>query len=234
MIQACNLRKEDIILEIGPGLGILTETMAPQVAGLYAIEKDKDLYRKLNEHFNSPRIHILHEDFLKFDVTKIPGLTKIIGNLPYNISTPIIEKLIHEIHAQQTCFFTVQWEFGKRLTSQKSGKDYGALTCFVQYHCDLQILFKIKNTSFWPAPKVASCFMKMQLKRKKLCADDEQLLFKIIRQAFQQRRKKIINALGDIIDKDKLSHILSTIKIKPDFRAENLALEDFIKISNAL
>ena len=130
---------------------------------------------------------------------------------------------------------TVQREFAERMIAQPDNKDYSALSCFVQYYTTPKILFKIKNTSFRPVPKVDSCFIKMDLRKKvRLKAKDEELLFKVIHSGFQQRRKTILNSLSKALEKEKLRAILDSLKINSQWRAENLRLEDFVRISNAI
>jgi len=232
IVDAAGLLSDDTVLEIGPGPGALTAIIAPKVKKLIAVEKDGRFAAALTEKFRGqPQVEIRHADFLKFDLTALPAGTKVIGNLPYNISTPIIEKFLTRTHACPELFFTVQLEFGQRLAAAPGSKDYGSLTCFVQYHCDVDLLFKIPAQAFRPAPKVTSCFLKISFRPSQTPSADPDLLFKIIRSAFQQRRKKISNSLQAGVGKDHVGEILSRLHLAEDLRAEDLSLADYVAIT---
>ncbi|OGX25119.1 MAG: ribosomal RNA small subunit methyltransferase A [Omnitrophica WOR_2 bacterium RIFCSPHIGHO2_02_FULL_48_11] len=235
IIAACEFQPTDTVLEIGPGQGALTERIIPLVKELIAVETDPRLYKELAEKFSDPKATVIHADFLKFPLRNLSPHLKVIGNLPYYISTPIIEKMI--IHREQitALFITIQRELGERLTANIDSKEYGAFTCFVQYYMDVQILFKIKNTAFRPIPKVQSCFLKLTPHRQPaLPADNEEFLFKIIRQAFQQRRKTLLNSLSPLLERTDIARIFDSLGLDPKLRAENLTLQDYVEITNAL
>jgi 16S rRNA (adenine1518-N6/adenine1519-N6)-dimethyltransferase len=129
---------------------------------------------------------------------------------------------------------TVQLEYGQRLTAKPDAKNYGAFSCFVQYYADTKMLFKIKNSSFYPAPKVQSCFCHLKLlKKPKYQVKSEDFLFKIIHACFEQRRKTVQNSLAGVIDKKNIPKLFETLRINPRLRAENLSLDDYARISNA-
>ena len=202
------------MVEIGPGQGVLTRLIAPQVKRLICVETDRDLIEPLRSSLSSS-VEIVHADFLKWDMGHLPQGVKVIGNIPYYISTPIIEKLIEDRTKFSAAFLTVQLEFGQRLTAKAGGKDYGSLSCFAQYYADIKMLFKIKNTCFKPAPKVDSCFLRLMM-RPHACkglAGDEEFLFKLIQTAFQQRRKNIVNSLKGLVGKEKLEGALKILGI---------------------
>ncbi len=235
IIRECHLTEEDTILEIGPGQGAITELIAPRVKKLIAVETDKDLIAPLKEKLEGSNVELIHQDILTFDLNTLPDHVKIISNLPYNIATPIIENVILHKHKFTDFYMTVQLEYGKRLTAQPNSKSYGSLSCFIDYHTQTEILFRISNKAFTPQPKVQSCFCRMHLLPKpKTAANDEKLLFQIIKSAFAGRRKTIINSMGTLIDKDKLKDVLTNIGIDAKTRAENLSLDDYIAITNAL
>src|SRR5208283_5496203 len=125
IIQACDLKPEDTVVEIGPGQGVLTRRMAPQVKRLIGVETDRDLIEPLLSSLSFP-VEIIHADFLKWDMSHLPDGIKVVGNIPYYISTPIIEKLIADRRRISAVFLTVQLEFGARLTAKPGGKDYGS------------------------------------------------------------------------------------------------------------
>jgi len=231
IIHACALKPEDVVVEIGPGQGVLTRLIAPLVKRLICVEADRDLIGPLK----NDAIEVVHADFLKWDMGNLPPGSKVIGNIPYYISTPIIEKLITDRTRFSEAFLTVQYEFGQRLTAKAGGKDYGSLSCFAQYFAEIKMLFKIKNTCFKPAPKVDSCFLRMMMRpHGQKLASNEDLLFKLIQTAFQQRRKNIINSLKGMTGKEKLEAGLKNLGISPNARAENLTLSNYIDLCNYL
>ena len=158
-----------------------------------------------------------------------------IGNLPYYIASPIMTRLLDDRKFFSSIFITVQLEFGQRLCAKVDTKDYSALSCFVQYFASVKMLFKIKNSAFKPVPKVDSCFIRLiPYENFSLKANDEELLFKIIRGAFQQRRKILPNTLSSLIEREKLYPILESLKIDPKLRPENLSVKDFVGLANAV
>ena len=234
IIQACDLKPEDVVVEIGPGSGALTRLIAPHVKKLICVETDRDLIEPLRSSMLSS-VEIIHADFLKWDMDHLPNGLKVIGNIPYYISTPIIEKLIEHRSKIAAAFLTVQLEFGERLKAQAGGKEYGSLSCYVQYYADAKMLFKIKNTCFKPAPKVDSCFLRLTMKpRADKSARDEAFLFKLIQTAFEQRRKNIVNALKGLVGKEKLEGSLKALAVDLTARPENLTLSNYIDLSNRL
>jgi len=239
IVQACDLKFDDVVVEIGPGQGVLTRLIAPQVKRLICVETDQDLIGPLQSSLPSS-VEIVHADFLKWDIFSYHSREsgnpiKIIGNIPYYISTPIIEKLIQDRTKFSAAFLTVQLEFGQRLTAKSGGKDYGSLSCFVQYYADIKMLFKIKNTCFKPVPKVDSCFLRLVMRpQPEKLASDEEFLFKLTQTAFQQRRKTIVNSLKGLVPKEKLEEALGSLGIDFSVRPENLTVSNYIALSNAL
>jgi len=234
IIQACELKPEDIVVEIGPGQGVLTRLIAPRVKRLICIEADRDLIEPLRLSLPSSA-EIIHADFLKWEMSRLPDGIKVIGNIPYYISTPIIERLIENRAKVSSAFLTVQLEFGGRLSAKPGGKEYGSLSCFAQYYTDIKMLFKIKNSSFKPAPKVDSCFLSLTMKPQGLRpAGNEDFLFKLIQTAFQQRRKNIVNALKGLAGKEKLERSLQALNIQLNARPENLTLSNYVELSEKL
>ena len=234
IVAACGFKEDQHVLEIGPGRGALTRHIAPHVKSLYAVEMDPQLHDLLEREFPEEHIHLIRSDFLKFAVPALPVPVTIIGNLPYNISTPIIEKLISERRVLTDAFLTVQHEFGKRLTAQPRSKDYGSLSCYIQYYADVRILFLIKPSCFRPVPKVTSCFLKLSFRNQGFSVTDEEFLFKFIRSAFQHRRKTLANALSGLYDKTELLRVLEQLNINPSARPDALSLTDYCDIINRI
>ncbi|MBI3314394.1 MAG: ribosomal RNA small subunit methyltransferase A, partial [Candidatus Omnitrophica bacterium] len=246
IIEAGPFTSGDTVVEIGPGKGPLTRLLAPQVKVLYAVEYDKDLVDHLQLSFPKVSVgnpvHVIHADFLKWNFNSVPAPVKVIGNIPYYISTPIIEHLLkHRAHITEA-FLTVQKEFGERLAAKpgskpacRTGRDYGSLSCFVQYYADVKVLFKIKNACFTPVPKVDSCFVRLVFHPKPAYhPKDEQKMFAVVRTAFTQRRKTIVNALSPLADKGRLSAVLTRLGLSPQARPETLSLQNYVAIADAL
>ncbi len=235
IISACQLKPDDIVLEIGPGLGVLTRKISSMVKKVIAIETDRSLCEELRREAANSNIEVIHADFLKYNFGSLPEKLKVIGNLPYYISSPIVTRLLDNRKYFSSIFITVQLEFGQRLCAKIDTKDYSALSCFVHYFADVKMFFKIKKTAFKPVPKVDSCFVRIiPYEKFPFEADDEDSLFKIIRGAFQQRRKTLPNALSGSIERERLYPILESLKIDPKSRPENLRVKDFVEMSNAL
>jgi 16S rRNA (adenine1518-N6/adenine1519-N6)-dimethyltransferase len=234
IVNSCSLKQEDIVVEIGPGQAAITEHLLPLVKKLIVIEKDRELAGLLLLKYHG-QLEVVQGDFLKWDMGALPNDLVIIGNIPYYISTPIIEKIIAHKDKIRRAFLTVQLEFGQRLAAKPGTKDYGSLSCFVQYFCEVNILFKISPGSFHPRPKVDSCFVSLTIKAKPdVPAINEAHLFKMIQTAFMQRRKTIGNALKtSAADKD-IQSLFNKLGIDPQSRPENLTLLNYIELSNML
>ncbi len=234
IIEVCELSSADTVLEIGPGQGIMTRMIAPKVKNLIAVEKDRELAQKLTAEFvNFENVHIVCNDILNHSFETISPDTKLIGNLPYNISTPILEKVLEHKQKFSSIFIMVQLEYGLRLIAKPHTKDYSSFTLFVNYHADVKMLFRINRTAFQPPPKVQSCFLKLTPKNP-FSQINEKLLFHIIRTAFQQRRKTLENSLSSICGKERIHAILKSLNIDHHSRAENLLLEDYKRITEKL
>ncbi|MFH1201365.1 MAG: 16S rRNA (adenine(1518)-N(6)/adenine(1519)-N(6))-dimethyltransferase RsmA [Candidatus Omnitrophota bacterium] len=235
IIASCNLSNKDIVLEIGPGLGALTERIVRVAKRLIAVEIDRNLCDRLREklgHYKN--LTFKCQDFLKFDFKGLKGI-KVIANLPFYMSTSIISKLLYKKKSISEIFMTVQKELAERINASGGRKDYGAFSLFVQYHTLPQTLFDIKRTCFRPEPKVDASFMNLKIRKDtQLKPKDEKLVFEIIRKSFTQRRKNIVNALKDLIPKDGLIEALSKSDISLNRRPDSLRLEDFAKLADAL
>ena len=234
IIQACELSKDDVVLEIGPGKGALTCAIAPCVKAVFAIEKDDRLAQRLQEQFSGTNVTVIHADVLKYPFDLLPDGMKVIGNLPYNITTPIIEKIFQHQWKFPVFYMTVQLEYGNRMIAGPDSKNYGSLSCFVQYHADAKRIFRIPNTAFRPVPKVQSCFICLRIRKKPEYSVDADLLFKVIRACFNQRRKIIMNSLARVIPKEKLAGVLHAAGIDPCVRAEELGLADYARLTGKI
>jgi len=243
IIEAAGIKRGDAVLEIGPGLGALTADLAAVCASLHAVEKDTRAFRILKEELLAgfPDVKLYNEDILKFDLKKItPGKNlKIIGNLPYYITSPIIEYFIKNKRYINSIVITIQREVANRLMASPGTKDYGSLSCFVRYHMRASYIYTIRRTSFFPEPEVDSSIIRLDvLPAPSVKVEDEEKLFKIIRGSFNQRRKTILNSLSRAavlnMSKENLTSILTTAGVDPLIRPESLSLTDFARISNAV
>ncbi|HPT39253.1 MAG TPA: 16S rRNA (adenine(1518)-N(6)/adenine(1519)-N(6))-dimethyltransferase RsmA [Candidatus Omnitrophota bacterium] len=240
IISACNLTKDDIVLEIGSGRGDLTQVLAHNAKQVYALEIDERLYPLLELGLMAyDNCQIIKGDILKFDIAKflqdnkIKQKIKIIGNIPYYISSPIIEQLIKYRKDISRAFLTVQKEFGRRIRAVPGSKEYGSFSCFTQYYAECEILFEIKKNSFKPVPNVDSCFLSLEFRdRPAVSVRDEKFFFKLIRAAFNQRRKTLRNSLEDMLAQDELAGFLDGAGIDKNVRPEDLSLGQFASLSN--
>ncbi|MDD4979872.1 MAG: 16S rRNA (adenine(1518)-N(6)/adenine(1519)-N(6))-dimethyltransferase RsmA [Candidatus Omnitrophica bacterium] len=235
---SCQLGAGDHVLEIGSGYGDLTRLLGQHCAFIYALEIDPDLSRVLKDSTKDyANIRIINRDILKFNLKnyfkKVKGRIKVVGNIPYYITTPIIEHLLKYRDKIESIFITVQKEFAKRITAKAGSKDYGSFSCYVQYYCAARPLFFIKKNSFFPAPKVDSCFIELEVREEgAVRLKDEKLFFTIIRKAFNQRRKTLRNSLSGIIPVLKLTAFFEKYGINRNIRPEDLTLQDFANLSN--
>lgn len=244
IVDSIDLNPVDTILEIGSGSGLLTCLLASKVKKVLAVELERDILKKLKITTQSiTNIEIINSDFLKLDLTEISNKPfKIIGNIPYNITSKILLKLFGEIdnpakHLQflEKVYLMVQLEVAERLVAKPNTKAYSPLTLLVQYFSSPEILFKVPKGAFFPVPKVDSAFVKFDMKKKLQPLKDPTLLKNIIRISFQQRRKKAINALNKLIeDKGLTEKVFNELHLSHNLRPENLSFEDFIKISDKL
>ncbi|MFH1045339.1 MAG: 16S rRNA (adenine(1518)-N(6)/adenine(1519)-N(6))-dimethyltransferase RsmA [Candidatus Omnitrophota bacterium] len=240
IIEAAALSSSDEVLEIGPGLGALTEELAKKTAQVFAVEKDKGLARFLSATLGGyPNLTLLHQDILETNIRKFPsqGLLKVVGNLPYYITTPILGFLLEKQRQKlKEIYITVQEEVGRRFVGTKDTKEYSALTILTNYFSSPKILFSIPKKAFYPQPKVDSVYMRLcLLKEPPVFVHSQEQFFKIVRATFTQRRKIILNSLAHHIrerSKNDLAEILRQSGVNYLVRPENLSLQDFAIIEN--
>ncbi|MFH0940442.1 MAG: 16S rRNA (adenine(1518)-N(6)/adenine(1519)-N(6))-dimethyltransferase RsmA [Candidatus Omnitrophota bacterium] len=239
--DAVSLLPSDCVLEIGPGRGALTHFLQERSKRLIAIEVDRGLCSQLARDLGEAKnTQVICADILKFDLgsylkkSKIKNL-KVVANLPYYITTPIIEYLFKYLKSISDIFITVQKEVAMRMVATSKTKEYGAFTCFVNYFCKPTIIFKIKKDSFWPVPKIDSCFVRLKPYRdpkKFYKLRSEKLFFKVVRTGFGQRRKQLLNPLSNLVPKDVLKRLPLGGLLSS--RAEDLSLGDFARLSNLI
>ena len=223
----------EAVCEIGPGDGALTEILISKAKSVVCVELDSRFAAFIKEKFSSAgNIKIIKADILKFPLVDLGDKQILVGNVPYGISNELIKYCARNRYWIKRAYFTLQKEFAAKLTASVSDKSYGYLSCYIQYYAALEILFDIPASAFSPRPKVDSSFVKLDFSLPfKTKTDDDKALFRIIRLAFNQRRKKIINSLPFI---KKYPAILEEIGIEQNCRAENITLEKYIKLADKI
>lgn len=246
IVDNAEVSKEDLVIEIGPGLGTLTSLLLERAGKVICIELDKRMVNIITDRFALyENFEVINEDVLKVPLKSIIEENlrvhnlrnaKVVANLPYYITTPIIMKLLEDRLNLQSITVMVQKEVAERLTETPGGKDTGAITYSINYFADSEIVIQVPNTSFIPAPEVNSAVMKLTLLDKpRVIVKDEKNLFNIIKIAFMQKRKTLVNSLknGNILDgKESIEKMLTELKIDLKARAENLTLEQFAQIAD--
>lgn len=237
IIEKSNISKDDLIIEIGPGLGTLTKPLLEKAQKVICIELDDRMIKILSERFMLyNNLQIIHDDVLKVNLKEIIKdykSVKVVANLPYYITTPIIMKLLEDRLNIDTITVMVQKEVAERLCSNTGENSAGAITHAIRYYTLPEILINVPNTSFIPAPEVESSVIKFNvLKEPSIKVMDEKLLFKIIKNAYMQRRKTLTNALSNILSKEETQDLLEKLGIDSKIRGEKLTLEQFAKISD--
>lgn len=240
IVEKSGITKDDIVLEIGPGFGTLTEELALNAKKVISVEKDHRLMEVLDYTLqNYDNVKIINEDFLKTDLEKIfmeeakGQKLKVVANLPYYITTPILERIIENKKYFSTISVMVQEEVARRVVASPNNKDYGSLTLYLKYNCNSEILIRVPRTVFMPSPNVDSAILYLELVDRDFDVDED-YLFKFIRSGFTKRRKNIMNSLSTgfvDVSKDQLKEILSSLELSGNLRAENLSLEDYINIT---
>ena len=234
IIDAVDLDREDVVLEIGSGMGALTEDLCKRVKSVVAVEKDKRLCEILLKKRKLSNLELIQGDILRYDLSKYSKL-KVIGNLPYYISSPVLVRLLEARDFVKAAYITVQREFAERLIARPGTKVYGSISCFTQFYAEPKILFSIKRGSFYPAPKIDSCFLMIALRERGLYLTDEEKLFKIIRTCFEKRRKTILNSLyssGLFGSKEEVVSNLKKAGISQSRRPETVSLKEFTDLAN--
>lgn len=231
IVDAIHPQAGDSVVEIGPGLGALTEPLLARLDRLHVVEIDRDLIARLRERFPPDRLAIHEGDALQFDFTGLgPGL-RVVGNLPYNISTPILFRLAASAGTVRDMHFMLQREVVERMVAPPGGPEYGRLSVMLQYRFEMERLFLVPPGAFNPAPKVESAVVRMTPRpQETLAAADEALLGEVVKAAFSQRRKMLRNTLRDRLE----AADWVALEIDPKRRAEELAVGDYVRIANRL
>lgn len=233
IIDAIGIRSSDHITEIGPGQGAITDLIIDNCHKLDLVEIDRDIIKMLNVRYaDKTNINIHSADALAFD---FQGLAKnqklrVVGNLPYNISTPLIFHLLESIECIEDMHFMLQKEVVDRMSATVHSADYSRLSVMVQYFCQVEPLFTVSANCFTPPPKVLSSVVRLTPIQRDVPAKSTEIFTNLIRQAFHQRRKTLRNNLSGLVDAKRLVDV----GIDPQLRPQQLSVEDYITISNLL
>lgn len=244
ILEGARLSETDRIIEVGPGIGTLTREMGKVAENVVAIEIDKTLIPILKETLaDLDNVEVVNEDILKVDVQGLineklnGGPVKLVANLPYYITTPIVMKFLEEDIPVTDIVVMVQKEVADRMNAKPSTKDYGALSVAVQYYCDTEIVAKAPRHMFVPQPNVDSIVIGLHVRdEKKYVVDNEDIFFKTVKASFGQRRKTLLNSLGGLgfLSKDQIREALQAANIDEKRRGETLSIDEFTNLSNEI
>lgn len=232
------------VLEIGPGVGVLTRNLSKNAAIVAAVELDRRLLPVLNETLaDCPNVHVIHEDIMKTDLERLverefSGLTPVVcANLPYQITTPVLTRLLEsELFRRITVM--IQKEVAQRICAKAGTPEYGAFSLFTQFYADAEICFDVPPDCFQPRPKVTSTVIRLDTKEPPAELRDKKFFFSLVKAAFAQRRKTLVNALSPLLSpgltKDQIQEALRSEGFSPMARGETLSIQDFIRLSNQI
>ncbi|AEB77079.1 16S rRNA (adenine(1518)-N(6)/adenine(1519)-N(6))-dimethyltransferase RsmA [Clostridium botulinum] len=241
IVDGSEVCEEDFVIEIGPGVGTLTKELLKKAKKVCAVELDSNLIPILQEELKEfDNFQLIHKDALKIDFKELIGdekSVKVVANLPYYVTTPIIARLLKEGYKFKSLTIMIQKEVAERIASQPNCKEYGALSILVQYYCDTRIIRKVPPTCFIPQPKVDSIIIRLdRLNELRVKVKDEELFFKIVRQSFNMRRKTLRNAIKSLgfVSSDNIEKVFNDADIDPRRRGETLTLEEFGKLADSV
>ena len=246
IISSADITKDDFVLEIGPGIGTMTQYLAESSGRVLAVEIDKTLIPILHETLSSyDNVEVINEDVLKLDICKIVEEKnggkpiKVVANLPYYITTPIIMGLLEAHVPVESITVMVQKEVAMRMQAGPGTKDYGALSLAVQYYCEPYIAANVPPNCFMPRPKVGSTVIRLtRYSQPPVTTEHEQLMFRLIRASFNQRRKTLANGLNNAPDlhysKEQIAQAIEKLGVSASIRGEALTLEQFAKLADIL
>lgn len=248
IVEAANLSPSDRLLEIGPGTGVLTQKLLPYAASVTAVEIDRNLCEKLTKKFKTAEnFLLLSGDILSLDLPalladqdpKFQQPNKVVANIPYNITGPILEKLLGKIgkpatNPYESIVLLVQKEVADRLYATAGNKAFGALSVRVQYLADCELICPVPAKAFYPPPKVESAVVRLKPRRIDPPAEDPRQLETLVKVGFANKRKMLRNNLKGLIESDRLTQILEQLEINPQARAEDLSVEQWVNLSNHL
>lgn len=240
IVNGADVCEDDLVIEIGPGVGTLTVQLLKRAKRVVAIELDSSLIPILTAELgDNPKFQLIHNDALKVDFNEIIGdekSVKLVANLPYYVTTPIIVNLLKGGYNFKSLTIMIQKEVAERMNAEPNCKDYGALSILVQYYCNTKIVRKVPPSCFIPRPKVDSIVIRLEkLDNPRVEVQNEKLFFDIIRNAFNMRRKTLWNGVKNIgLPKEKLEEAFSEANVDPKRRGETLSIEEFAALADAI
>ena len=240
IVEGAEVNGEDLVIEIGPGVGSLTAKLLCKAKKVVSIELDNDLIPILETELGKePNFTLIHNDALKVDFNEIIGdeeSVKLVANLPYYVTTPIIARLLKEDYKFKSLTIMIQKEVAERIDAEPNCKEYGALSLMVQYYCNTKIIRRVPPSCFIPRPKVDSIVIRLdKLTEPRVNVKDEKLMFDIIRSSFNMRRKTLWNGVKFLgLPKESLENAFEKAGIDPKRRGETLTLEEFARLSDEI
>lgn len=246
IVSSAEITKDDFVLEIGPGIGTMTQYLCEAAGSVVAVEIDKMLIPILEDTLSEyDNVEVINQDVLKVDIKSLAEERnggkpiKVVANLPYYITTPIIMGLFESKVPIESITIMVQKEVAQRMQTGPGSKDYGALSLAVQYYADAKVVLNVSASCFMPRPNVDSAVIKLTRHKEQVVdVKDEKLMFKIIRASFNQRRKTLVNGLKNSPEldftKEQIVEAITSIGKSENIRGEALTLEEFAKLTNAL
>ncbi len=240
IVNGAEVNGEDFVIEIGPGVGTLTAQLLMKAKKVTSIELDNDLSpiltEELGEHEN---FNLIHNDALKVDFNEVIGdekSVKLVANLPYYVTTPIIVKLLKDGYNFKSLTIMIQKEVAERINAEPNCKEYGSLSVLVQYYCDTKIVRRVAPSSFIPRPKVESIVIRLdRLSEPRVKAKDEKLMFELVRAGFNMRRKTLWNAAKAFnLSKEDLEKAFENSGVDQKRRAETLSLQEFANLADCI
>lgn len=243
ILQSANLSPDECALEIGSGIGTLTRALAERAKQVLTFEVDAKLIPIIQHNLqNHPNVRLVHGDFLRENLPQLVEKTfggspfKVVANIPYSITSPILDRLFGAASGWRLAVLMVQREVAERLIAKPGTSEYSSITVFARYHSHVEIVQRVSHTVFYPPPEVDSAIVQFVPLPKRLPPDEQRFLFRVVRAAFAQRRKTLLNALsgGLNLPRDQVDSVLRSVQIDPQRRGETLSLEEFISLSHAL
>ncbi|QAA30687.1 16S rRNA (adenine(1518)-N(6)/adenine(1519)-N(6))-dimethyltransferase RsmA [Clostridium manihotivorum] len=240
IVNGAEVTEEDVVIEIGPGVGTLTAQLLKKAKKVIAIELDDELVPILqNELGENPNFQLIHKDALKVDFNELIGdekSVKLVANLPYYVTTPIIVRLLNEGYNFKSLTVMIQKEVAERINSEPNCKEYGSISVLVQYYCDTNIIRYVSPNCFIPRPKVESVVIRLdRLEKPRVELRSEKLFFDVVRSSFNMRRKTLWNAVKSIgLPKENMERAFESSGIDQKRRGETLSIEEFAALSDAI
>ena len=240
IVRSASLTRDDAVVEIGPGQGALTRELAEKAGSVTAIELDERLAGHLKENLGGlPNLQVVSGDALAFPYESLPGKVKVVANLPYYISTPIITKLLGAHDKISSMILMLQKEVAQRITASPGGRDYGYMSVMVQFYAEAEMLFSVPKEAFRPVPKVDSAVVRLNLRKAPEDVSDAVFFERVVSASFSKRRKMLRNSLknSSVIPPDRFDSLMERLLVSgidPSRRAETFSLSEFVLMTEIL